>query len=552
MEFSKVIGGVCDENLKKRAEEKLTSLFLDIGSRYDNTAVGTQMGGDPLVFSLVVPNQHICVMNMPTAATDGKRFFWNPEFVLKRSKKGLRFIAQHEAWHAIYMHPTRIGRRNPKLYNICVDYVVNYNVLQDITKRDLNAVEEFKRELGNFITVDELVESFKDPFKQKDLLNAPKNGGVQLPHPSKDVVLTPDQKAELERRAKYDMRFYADPNLKKEFQSPEKLYDYLMSLMPKCPECGKLGMVKKPSSGKDKKDGSGNSGSGGKGEKDKNQGQGSGEGEQGDGQDQNDSNGHSHGNSDQKCDHNHGCGTCGDEGDEWVDVLGMGGTIDDHMNSEESEEKMAQRVYDAMQSAKKLAGHIPAALEDEIGRLVDPKVSWKDVVRGKMLKAKQGNSRNDWNRFKIKPLFGGIMSPKKINYTCNFGCLLDTSGSMSNEDMAFGLSQLQSLDPANEGTVVPADAAIYWDNATKLKKCDAESLKKVKVVGRGGTMFGEFFTDYEQHIGKCDFLVVITDGFLADHDTLPSLDPGVDVIWLLTSDHDFKPSFGRVFNLHAI
>jgi len=536
MEFSKVIGNV-DENLRKRAEEKLTSVFLDIASRYDNRSVGTQLGGDPLVFSLVVPNQHVCTMNLPTAATDGKFFYWNPEFVLKRSRKGLRFIATHEAWHAIYMHPSRIGSRNPRLFNICVDYIVNFNVLEDLRLRDKNAVEEFKKELGNFITVDELIDMIKNPFNHKDLLDS-KNGdssAVKMPHPGKESILSPEQKAELEKRAKYDMRFYADPNLKKEWQSPEKLYDYLLSLLPKCPECGKIGVIKNPNSKKDK---SSDSGSNSKSDE-KSDEKGSGQGDQ-NFEESNDSSG----------EHGH-CGTCG-HGGEYVDVFGSGGTVDDHMNSEESEEKMAQKIYDAMQTAKKMAGHIPAALEDEIGRLTDPKISWKDVVRGKMIKAKAGNQRNDWNRFRSRPMFAGLLVPKKVNFTCNFGCLLDTSGSMSKDGMSFGISQLQSLDSANEGTIVPADCSIYWDQATKIRKCDAENLKKIKVVGRGGTMFSDFFKNYEKNIGKCDFLIVITDGYLLDNDVASMIDPGIDVIWLLTDSHDFRAPFGRVFDLNAI
>ena len=82
--------------------------------------------------------------------------------------------------------------------------------------------------------------------------------------------------------------------------------------------------------------------------------------------------------------------------------------------------------------------------------------------------------------------------------------------------------------------IVPADA-FYWDKATKIKKCNVEELSKVKVVGRGGTMFAEFFTDYEKNIGKCDFLIVITDGFLLDTDIAEMKNPGVDVIWLITT-----------------
>ena len=66
-------------------------------------------------------------------------------------------------------------------------------------------------------------------------------------------------------------------------------------------------------------------------------------------------------------------------------------------------------------------------------------------------------------------MFSGLLVPKRKSYYAHFGCLLDTSGSMSKDDMAFGLSQLQSLDERSEGTIVPADADIYWDDATKIK-----------------------------------------------------------------------------------
>jgi predicted metal-dependent peptidase len=148
-------------------------------------------------------------------------------------------------------------------------------------------------------------------------------------------------------------------------------------------------------------------------------------------------------------------------------------------------------------------------------------------------------------------MFSGLMVPKRKNYYAHFGCLLDTSGSMSKDDMAFGLSQLQSLDERSEGTIVPADATIYWDEATKIKKAVAEEITKVKVVGRGGTKYAEFFTDYEKNIGHCDFLIVITDGFLLDTDIAEMKHPGIDVIWLITSGSVFNPPFGRAFDLRA-
>ena len=74
---------------------------------------------------------------------------------------------------------------------------------------------------------------------------------------------------------------------------------------------------------------------------------------------------------------------------------------------------------------------------------------------------------------------------------------------------------------------------------------------KVKIFGRGGTKYAEFFTDYEKNIGKCDFLIVITDGFLLDTDLAEMKHPGIDTIWLITSGSAFTPPFGRAFDLRS-
>lgn len=563
MKFSRVIGKV-DQKLVAQAEEKLSQVFLELGTRYNNEHVGTGMGGDPLIFTLMHPVDHICTLNMPTAATDGKRFYWNPKFVLKQSRIGLRIICGHEAWHAIYMHPSRRGSRLPKLWNIAVDYIVNGTVMDDFKARKMNPAEMFQKHLGKYMTLEQYCELLKNPFakvkgfEDLDPTAASNPSGVNLPAPNEDRDLTPKEIKELERREKAPKFFFADPDLEEEMKRPEKIYDLLYSLLPKCPKCGSVGMYQKPDPNKKgKQKGKGKGDQQGDGEKQEGQGQGKGDKDQ-QGQDGQGDGGHDHGDGNGQCncgdpngqgqgDGSGGCDHCGDG----IDVFGLGGTVDDHMDTEESEEKLAKRISDAMESARKMAGHIPAALEEELGKLTAPKVTWQDIIRTRLLKARAGNGRNDWTRFRSRPLFTGLMVPKRRNYYAHFGCLLDTSGSMSKEDMAFGLSQLQALDERSEGTIVPADATIYWDQATKIKKANSEELLKVKVVGRGGTMYAQFFDDYEKNIGECDFLIVITDGFLLDTDVAEMKHPGKDVIWLITSGSAFNAPFGRVFDLRA-
>jgi predicted metal-dependent peptidase len=120
---------------------------------------------------------------------------------------------------------------------------------------------------------------------------------------------------------------------------------------------------------------------------------------------------------------------------------------------------------------------------------------------------------------------------------------------MSREDMSFGVSQLIGLDDRSEGIIVPCDCQIYWDQATKIKTCKEAELTKVKVVGRGGTMFAPFFTDYEKNLGKADFLILMTDGYLMDTDIAEMKDPGIPVYWIIVSGSTFVAPFGRVFSL---
>jgi predicted metal-dependent peptidase len=60
-----------------------------------------------------------------TAATNGRDFYYNSEFVEKLSVKNLEFLFGHEILHCALDHMTRTGSRDRKLANIAQDYAVN-------------------------------------------------------------------------------------------------------------------------------------------------------------------------------------------------------------------------------------------------------------------------------------------------------------------------------------------------------------------------------------------------------------------------------------------
>ena len=65
-----------------------------------------------------------------TAATDGRKFYYNSAFVDKMPLKQLEFLVGHEILHAVYDHMGRRGDRQPRLSNIAADYCVNQDLIE--------------------------------------------------------------------------------------------------------------------------------------------------------------------------------------------------------------------------------------------------------------------------------------------------------------------------------------------------------------------------------------------------------------------------------------
>lgn len=65
-----------------------------------------------------------------TAATDGNRIWFGPAFLDEISDSELDFILMHEILHVALRHCLRDGDRDPELFNVACDMVVNSNILK--------------------------------------------------------------------------------------------------------------------------------------------------------------------------------------------------------------------------------------------------------------------------------------------------------------------------------------------------------------------------------------------------------------------------------------
>jgi predicted metal-dependent peptidase len=65
----------------------------------------------------------------PTMATDGKRHFYNPDFIHELTQEELLGVQCHESEHDARHHGTRRNGRDPEKWNIACDYAINIDLI---------------------------------------------------------------------------------------------------------------------------------------------------------------------------------------------------------------------------------------------------------------------------------------------------------------------------------------------------------------------------------------------------------------------------------------
>lgn len=98
-----------DPVLLKKLAKARTSLILE------HPFIGTIALNMPMTLS----------MDVPTAATNGKRVIYNPEFIRDLTDEQIKFLVAHECMHPMLEHNFRRNNRNPKKWNRAADYVIN-------------------------------------------------------------------------------------------------------------------------------------------------------------------------------------------------------------------------------------------------------------------------------------------------------------------------------------------------------------------------------------------------------------------------------------------
>lgn len=79
----------------------------------------------PFFAVLALHADYIETDSVPTAATDGRNIFYNPQFFARLTREELLGVLLHEVLHCAFTHIPRRGQRDPLKWNYACDFVIN-------------------------------------------------------------------------------------------------------------------------------------------------------------------------------------------------------------------------------------------------------------------------------------------------------------------------------------------------------------------------------------------------------------------------------------------
>lgn len=79
----------------------------------------------PFFATLLIRTQVVVTDEVPLAATDGDKIYYNPQFLELCSVEDVTCVLAHEVGHDSLMHSIRLGARNRDIANMAMDHAIN-------------------------------------------------------------------------------------------------------------------------------------------------------------------------------------------------------------------------------------------------------------------------------------------------------------------------------------------------------------------------------------------------------------------------------------------
>lgn len=197
----------------------------------------------------------------------------------------------------------------------------------------------------------------------------------------------------------------------------------------------------------------------------------------------------------------------------------------------------AAALNNAMNNSK-ARGKFPAGLKRLIEDMLEPKLPWRQIL----VEFVRSFSKDDltFRRANRKHLWRGLYMPSLHCPAFRVAFAMDTSGSMTDKDLAEGYAELQGILGAFASYHVylfGCDAAVhFFEELTPYNEVDISGV----VTGGGGTDFCPVFDRIAEEQLDIDALVYFTD----TAGVFPDEPPPYPVLWVVKGNGDVP--WGRV------
>ncbi|MEO0199182.1 MAG: VWA-like domain-containing protein [candidate division WOR-3 bacterium] len=189
-------------------------------------------------------------------------------------------------------------------------------------------------------------------------------------------------------------------------------------------------------------------------------------------------------------------------------------------NCSESElDSFAERIY----NESKIAGSLPGFLERSFNQATSSKINWQRELLLYLRAVLEDVRRKaqDYTRLKLskKSYYTNMIYPGTTGFKLTFGILVDTSGSMTEDELSSIMEEIKNL------LVYSGFEAIVWSGDTLITTVTAVKkwyeLGKVRLVGGGGTAMDSCLKEIAESKIELRCVLVFTDGYTSWNDSNP-------------------------------
>lgn len=185
-------------------------------------------------------------------------------------------------------------------------------------------------------------------------------------------------------------------------------------------------------------------------------------------------------------------------------------------------------------------GTIPGKFVDEVKKAIEPKFNYKALFQ--QFRSTVLSSKYDKTRMKPNRRFGYMAMGSKRKNTTKLLVAVDTSGSISDEDLELALGFIKGFFKyaVERLDMICFDTKIYKESLQEYTK----PPKVSKVWGRGGTDFSDIFKYVQEDKDSDDYsgVLILTDGYacVPKDKFLHNNYKHVKYLWVLNSEENWK------------